>query len=156
VQVVLTWLHQLEAFTFFNIPYQILAFLCVATNFQSQDDWPPLFGSLSDAYLVSKAWGRTWHQLTRRSLGCLTPHVQRMLGLKSRGSKRTVSLFCSFFMSGLTHWSGTLNLPWTPTSHGMFTYFMMQAPVIRIEDYIVDYAKTKGINGNRMLSLDEC
>lgn len=47
VQVVLTWLHQLEAFTFFNIPYQILAFLCVATNFQSQDDCGHLFSAHS-------------------------------------------------------------------------------------------------------------
>jgi hypothetical protein len=130
------------------MPYQTLAFLCVATNLQTPDDWPPLFGDLSSAYLVSRAWGRTWHQVTRRSLGFLTPHVQRWLGVKNRGTKRTTSLICSFFMSGLAHWSGAWNMPWTPSSHGMFTYFMMQAPVIRMEDYVVDYGKARGVKGN--------
>ena len=148
-QVALTWLHQLEAFTFINIPYQIFAFVCVASNFHTPDDWPALFGSLSDSYLVSRAWGRTWHQFLRRSLGLLTPHAQHWLRIRSRGAKRTVSLGCSFFMSGLLHWSGALNLPWTPSAHGMFTYFIMQAPVIRMEDYAVDFGKTRGIKANR-------
>jgi hypothetical protein len=46
------------------------------------------------------------------------------------------------------HWSGALNLPWTPSAHGMFTYFIMQAPVIRLEDYVVDFGKDRGIKGS--------
>lgn len=147
-QVILTWLHQLEAFCVINLPYQVGAFLAVATHFQTPDDWPPLFGKLSDAYLVSQAWGRTWHQLLRKPLGVLTPHMQKWLRVTSRGSKRSISLISSFFVSGLVHWSGALNIPWTPTSHGMFTYFIMQAPAIRIEDCVVDWAKSRGIKGN--------
>ncbi|KAL2063760.1 hypothetical protein VTL71DRAFT_5565 [Oculimacula yallundae] len=150
-QVILTWLHQLEAFCFINLPYQIGAFAAVATGYQTPADWPPLFGNLSDGYLVSRAWGRVWHQLLRRPLGMLTPHVQRWLGTTSRGSKRIVSLFCSFLMSGLVHWSGALNCPWTPSSHGMFTYFIMQAPLIRLEDWVVDWGRQKGIRGHALL-----
>jgi hypothetical protein len=73
--------------------------------------------------------------------------MQRWLGATSRSSKRTISLACSFAMSGMVHWSGALNVPWTPNAHGMFTYFMMQAPVIRGEDLVVDFAKAKGIKG---------
>lgn len=155
-QVVLTWLHQLEAFCVINLPYQIGAYLTVAPGFQERSDWPPLFGNTSDAYLVSKAWGRTWHQLLRRSLGVFTPYVQNWLGATSRKSKRTVSLLCSFSMSGLIHWSGALNNPWTPTSHGLFTYFIMQAPVIRIEDYVIDWGKARGFKGNRKICMSTC
>ena len=150
-QVVLTWLHQLEAFCFINLPYQIGALLTVATGVQTPPDWPPLFGAFSDGYLVSRAWGRVWHQLLRKPLSILTPHVQRWLGTTSRGSKRTVSLLCSFTMSGFVHWSGALNCPWTPSSHGMFTYFIMQAPVVRLEDYIVDWGRQKGVKSSSKL-----
>lgn len=147
-QVTLTWLHQLEAFCFINLPYQIGALLTVITGFQTPLDWPPLFGKLSDGYLVSRAWGRVWHQLLRRPLGLLTPHAQRWLGTTSRGAKRAVSLFCSFMMSGFVHWSGALNCPWTPSSHGMFTYFIMQAPVVTMEDYVVDWGRRRGIKSS--------
>lgn len=150
-QVILTWLHQLEAFCFINLPYQIGALLTVTTGYQTPADWPPLFGSLSDGYLVSRAWGRVWHQLLRRPLSILTPHAQRWLGVTSRSSKRTVSLLCSFTMSGFVHWSGALNCPWTPSSHGMFTYFIMQAPVVRLEDYIVDWGRQKGLKSSSKL-----
>jgi hypothetical protein len=147
-QVILTWLHQLGAFAVINLPYQVGAFVAVATGFQSPDDWPPLFGNLSDANTVGKAWGRTWHQLLRRPLGILTPHMQKWLRADSRPAKRTVSLFCSFAMSGISHWSGAFNIPWTPTTHGIFLYFMMQAPVIRMEDYVVDWGKARGIKSS--------
>ncbi|KAH7403094.1 hypothetical protein BKA64DRAFT_641113 [Cadophora sp. MPI-SDFR-AT-0126] len=150
-QVLLTWLHQLEAFCFINLPYQIGAFLTVATGFETPEDWPPLFGTPSDGYLVSRAWGRVWHQLLRRPLGILTPHVQRWLRVTSRSSKRTVSLLCSFTMSGFVHWSGALNCPWTPSSHGMFTYFIMQAPIVRLEDCIVEWGRRKGIKNSTLL-----
>jgi hypothetical protein len=146
-QVILTWLHQAEAYTFFAIPYSVLSLLTVALNISSPSVWPPLFGSLSDAWLVSRAWGRTWHQLLRRPLGLLTPYAQRGLGVKSRGVKRSVSLACSFLMSGLAHWVGTLNLPWSVSSWGMFWYFMMQAPVIRLEDYVVEFGQKRGWGG---------
>ncbi|KAH6702910.1 hypothetical protein BKA61DRAFT_704299 [Leptodontidium sp. MPI-SDFR-AT-0119] len=150
-QIILTWLHQLEAFCFINLPYQIGALLTVAAGLQNPSDWPPLFGSLSDGYLVSRAWGRVWHQLLRRPLGMLTPHAQHWLGTTSRSTKRTVSLVCSFMTSGLVHWSGALNCPWTPSSHGMFTYFIMQAPVVRLEDLIVEWGRRKGIRGSTLL-----
>jgi hypothetical protein len=146
-QVILTWLHQLGAFVYIDLPYTLAAFLAVATSFQDPSSWPPMFGNLSDAYLVSRAWGRTWHRLLHRPFGILTPHMQRWLGATSRGSKRTISLACSFALSGLLHWSGALNVPWAPNAHGMLTYFMMQVPVIRAEDLVVDFAKAKGIKG---------
>ncbi|CZT52371.1 uncharacterized protein RSE6_13703 [Rhynchosporium secalis] len=150
-QVILTWLHQLEAFCFINLPYQIGALLTVATGYQTPADWPPLFGDLSGGYLVSRAWGRVWHQLLRRPLGMLTPYVQRVLGTKSRSAKRTFSLVCSFMMSGFVHWSGALNCPWTSSSHGMFTYFIMQAPVVRLEDCIVDWGRRQGFKSSVLL-----
>ena len=136
------------AFCFINIPYQIGALLTVVTGFQTADDWPPLFGKISDAYLISRAWGRTWHQLMRRPLGMMTPYIQKWLGATSRAPKRTISLFSSFAMSGFSHWFGTLNLGWTPSAYGMFTYFIMQAPAIRLEDYIVDWGQANGVRGN--------
>lgn len=148
VQVSLTWLHQLAAFVAINLPYQIGALIAVASGLQTPEDWPPLFGKLSDAYLISRAWGRTWHQLLRRPFGILTPYMQNWLGATSRGTKRTVSLICSFAISGCFHWAGALNLPWTPSAHGLFTYFIMQAPVIRLEDLVLDWGKRKGIKAN--------
>lgn len=116
----------------------------MGTGLQEQTQWPPLFGHLSDAYLVSRAWGRTWHQLLRRQLGFLTPYVQSLLNVKSRAVKRTISLICSFTLSGLVHWVPTLNLPYTPSAGGLFWYFVMQAPIVRAEDYVVYWGRTRG------------
>ncbi|KAL5314519.1 hypothetical protein ACEPPN_017159 [Leptodophora sp. 'Broadleaf-Isolate-01'] len=52
-QIILTWLHQLEAFCFINLPYQIGALLTVAAGLQNPADRPPLFGNLSDGYLAT-------------------------------------------------------------------------------------------------------
>jgi hypothetical protein len=73
--------------------------------------------------------------------------MQRWLGATSRSSKRTISVTCSFAMSGIAHWSRALNVPWTANAHGMFTYLMMQVPIIRAENLVVDLAVAKGIKG---------
>ncbi|KAH7336599.1 hypothetical protein BKA65DRAFT_563805 [Rhexocercosporidium sp. MPI-PUGE-AT-0058] len=150
-QVILTWLHQLEAFCSINLQYQVGALHTVATGIQTSSGWSLRFANLSDGYLISRAWGRVWHQLLRRPLGMLIPHAQRWLGVMSRSTKRTVSLICSFMMSGFVHWSGALNYPWTPSSHGMFTYFIMQALVVRMENLIMNWGKRKSTKDSNLL-----
>lgn len=52
-------------------------------------------------------------------------------------------------MSGIYHWSGVVNRPWTGRSSGMFWYFVMQIPAIRGEDLVVEWGKRKEIKGSR-------
>jgi hypothetical protein len=56
-------------------------------------------------------------------------------------------------MSGMAHWVGAANRPWTGSAWGMFGYFVMQAPVIRVEDWVVDWGRERGVSGTRKLSV---
>lgn len=39
-------------------------------------------------------------------------------------------------------------MPWTSSAHGMFTYFVLQIPVIRLEDYVVDFGRQQGVKSS--------
>ncbi|MCJ1321831.1 hypothetical protein MMC15_007176 [Xylographa vitiligo] len=67
--------------------------------------WPPLFGSLGDAYTVRRFYANFWHQLMRKGFtsnaGFLVTHV---LGLSARTPiARYLTLFVSFIIVAVLH-----------------------------------------------------
>ena len=68
-------------------------------------DWPPLFGSIKDAYTLRGFWGLFWHQLTRRSYTSYARLITtNVFGLRQRSILRRLSInFLVFVFSGLTN-----------------------------------------------------
>lgn len=83
-----------------------LSLLAVSVlGFDDPRDWPPLFGSLGDAWTIRDFWGKFWHQIVVRSYKNHGQYFSRaVLGLKpgSAADKITV-IFSIFLLSGITH-----------------------------------------------------
>lgn len=69
------------------------------------EDWPPLFGSLSEAYSIRRFWGKFWHRLVVRpysKFGKL--FSRRIVGLRPHSeADRILVFFTVFCLSGVAH-----------------------------------------------------
>jgi len=77
----------------------------VVLHFDTAEELPPLFGSVTEAYSLRPFWGRFWYRITNRSytnLGRLVSRRGFRLGPSSMGDKIT-SILVVFIISGLAH-----------------------------------------------------
>ncbi|KAI0179151.1 membrane bound O-acyl transferase family-domain-containing protein [Hypoxylon sp. FL1284] len=77
----------------------------VVLRFDDPEDWPPLFGNLTEAWTVKRFWGRYWHRIVTPTFATYAKTVsRRVLGLDP-GSEFEKALvpFGVFFFSGLAH-----------------------------------------------------
>ncbi|PCH44176.1 hypothetical protein WOLCODRAFT_26531 [Wolfiporia cocos MD-104 SS10] len=128
-----------------NAQASIVSVVAVATGLSKPQDWPAVFGKLSDAYTVRRFWGRTYHQNVRRYTASWGKRVCRLLGLQpgSWASSHT-QLAVGFALSALMHCSGDLMVG--PSIFGAsFAYFAAQAAVIALEDVVIAATRKKGI-----------
>jgi hypothetical protein len=92
--------------------HDILAFAFVAATLDEPEDWPPLYGRLSETYTIRDFWGKFWHRLVYRSYtNCGTFLSWNVLGLdrKSIFGKLVINSTV-FFLSGVVHALVTLQL----------------------------------------------
>ncbi|KAL0937006.1 toxin biosynthesis protein [Colletotrichum truncatum] len=82
--------------------HAILAVFFVAVlRLDDPDDWPPLFGSLADAWTIRRFWGRFWHRIATPTF---TKWAEIILRVKSRTAIGNAAVaFGVFFLSGLMH-----------------------------------------------------
>ena len=86
--------------------HAVLAILFVGIlRLDTEEEWPPLFGSFTEAYSLRNFWGRSWHRIANRSymnLGCCVS--RRIVGFKpSTASESITRVFVVFLVSGLAH-----------------------------------------------------
>lgn len=86
--------------------HAFLAIVFVAVlRFDTAEEWPLLFGNVTEAYSLRAFWGRYWHRIANRSytnLGRLAS--RRGFGLSSSTmSDKVTSIFVVFLISGLAH-----------------------------------------------------
>lgn len=108
-----------------------------------EQDWPPLFGRLSDAWTVRRFWNRFWHQFTRKGLTSFSTGFAQALGLKKGTNAYSyVHLYTAFLLSGILHAGSIMilpsqiNLTLQDRTAGMVAYFVWQAVAISIEDFV--------------------
>ncbi|KAF3802854.1 Acetyltransferase ataH [Colletotrichum gloeosporioides] len=65
------------------------------------EDWPPLFGSISDAWTLQRFWGRFWHRVATPTLTTWTRFL--LQGAKTRALGKVLQAFGVFLLSGLMH-----------------------------------------------------
>lgn len=95
-----------------NTAHCVFSVLAVSILGSPMADWPPLFGSIFDAYSVRRYYSHFWHKMMRKAF---TLHavilVERAFGLrKGKAAGRSVIVLVSFFISGMMH---TIT-GWTP------------------------------------------
>ncbi|KAF2142812.1 uncharacterized protein K452DRAFT_307728 [Aplosporella prunicola CBS 121167] len=94
------------AYALIDAAHDALALLFVVVlRVDAPEAWPPLFGSLADAYSIRRFWGKFWHR------GIVLPYLnygklfsRRLLGLTPGSTAdRVLLFFMVFFLSGVAH-----------------------------------------------------
>ncbi|KIY52299.1 hypothetical protein FISHEDRAFT_35445 [Fistulina hepatica ATCC 64428] len=133
-----------------SFQFAVLSAFCVVLGGDPQR-WPDLFSSPLDAYTIRKAWGRAWHQILRRTVSSPGKFISSKLGFK-RGTNASayIQLYVAFFLSGVLHYMGehAMLRNW---SGGAMAFFMKQAMVITLEDFIIWLGRRAGIRPTRFL-----
>jgi hypothetical protein len=95
-----------STFAFLDGIHSALSIICVSiAGFDSPICWPPLLGSLSQAYTVNRFWGRFWHGLVVRpylNFGSFLSREILRLPPRSFADRASISLVV-FLLSGLSH-----------------------------------------------------
>ncbi|KAF4978468.1 hypothetical protein FZEAL_5154 [Fusarium zealandicum] len=88
-----------------DIAYRSLSLLSVSVGFTSADEWPPLFGSISDAYTIRRCWSIFWHQHCQWALTSVSNCVCRDILHLPRPSilDRYSNITIAFVVSGAIH-----------------------------------------------------
>lgn len=69
--------------------------------------WPPLIGSIADAYTLRRFWGLFWHRLHVYSFRMLVPwdgtSASRQLSLRAQRFRGNLNSVWTFFLSAVCH-----------------------------------------------------
>ncbi|OJJ65100.1 hypothetical protein ASPSYDRAFT_27056 [Aspergillus sydowii CBS 593.65] len=118
--------------------YATLCFVGSASGlfWTKYEDNAPVCGYLSDAYTVSRFWGRVWHQNMRRLLQTPARYMANTVFGARRGSlsARYIQIITAFVISGVYHYvSAKLARPDLRFS-GTLEFFLLQPILVGVED----------------------
>lgn len=103
VWMVLYWTWY--SYSLYTSLHDILAFIFVSIGLDDPEDWPALYGSISEATSIRGFWGKFWHRLVYRSYTSygkfISLNVLR-LPRKSMTGKLFINGFV-FVLSGVVH-----------------------------------------------------
>ncbi|KAL4913040.1 membrane bound O-acyl transferase family-domain-containing protein [Aspergillus aurantiobrunneus] len=125
--------------SFISIFYRIVALLSVALGISSPNQWPSLFGSISDTYRLRRFWGRYWHQLLRQPFQGITKLITRNVLRLPHQSRlaRYLGLVLVFACSALLHACMDAKAGIGFKLSGAWACFLLQAVGITLEDTAV-------------------
>lgn len=139
-----TWLFYLMVRWGIDAAYRLSASLNIALHIFRPSDFPPLFGSLGNAYTMKRFWGITWHQMMRTVAEPYTNALVRLSNLDSRRkSTYWVKVASAFFWAGAMHAYGALiagGSVWSDVCQ-----FGSQILAFWVEDVVIGLAKKTGI-----------
>ncbi|KAF8997294.1 membrane bound O-acyl transferase family-domain-containing protein [Cyathus striatus] len=137
------------AVSFMSRNHATLAAVTVALGMYDPQDWPAFFGVWSRTKSIRAFWGRSWHQSLRRSIQPQSKYfTNKVLGFPPKSLQSTYTqLFLCFFLSGVYHAAGDWLVQHNSTTAlANINFFVMQACVITLEDFITFVGKRLGIS----------
>ncbi|KAF8460079.1 hypothetical protein BDZ91DRAFT_740203 [Kalaharituber pfeilii] len=142
----------ITAWCFIEMQYLLASLAFVLVLRQAPKQWPPLFGSLKDAYRVQYVWGQVWHQLLRTTITPWGLAACRLLGFRNKRS-RSAMLICvtvGFTLSALGHTAAVYVSSQDRCGSRSFTFFVMQGIGIVLENaFCWGWAAVHGIPSER-------
>ena len=110
-------------------------------------DWPPLYGAISESYTVRRYWNTFWHQIIRHPITTASSNFKQHFNIK-RGTwlSSYIEIFYCFTLSALFHGVSTLALPvpkeedrkdWYTRFWAWFLFMFVQAGGIAVEDGVI-------------------
>ncbi|EQB52035.1 signal peptidase I [Colletotrichum gloeosporioides Cg-14] len=83
--------------------HALLSTIFVLLGIDNSADWPPLFGSIADAWTVQHFWGRFWHRIATPTLTTWTRTILRIKHEPQTAFEKAAVAFGVFFLSGIMH-----------------------------------------------------
>jgi len=114
-------------------------------------DWPPLFGSLTDITSIRNFWGKFWHQTVRRTLTLTSTSILTRLHLPP---SYALTLALSFLISGLFHALPLHVMPpfsWSSVPRGILAFYFLQPVGILLETLVSSVHTGKSTMWTRMV-----
>jgi len=124
--------------------HTLLSIVFVAgLGFDTLEDWPPLFGSVSEAYTLQRFWGKTWHRLLSASaVVWARTCVDFAVGVEARPKLRNFLVaFLVFTISGLAHGVVAKCLGETWTMHDVW-FFWVNSLAVTLEVLVSELGRT--------------
>lgn len=120
-------------------------------------EWPPMYGSLLEAYTVRRFWAHFWHRIAYAPFRAMADGLSaRIFGRGNRGAaRRLVNVALVFLLSGLLHsimdWKGGLCNCWAT---GLFYFVQPVGFVLETlaQSSWASLSKRMFAPGSRMLS----
>ncbi|GFF58371.1 hypothetical protein IFM46972_11086 [Aspergillus udagawae] len=117
--------------------YNLLAMFFIALGAYEPVDWPPIFGSLSDMYSLTRVWGIAWHQILRKLVTSNADFLLfDFLRLPQGILARSLRLIMAFATSALVHFLMDLGFGVSLDKSGALWFFCLQIPGIVVEDLV--------------------
>ncbi|KAG6010177.1 hypothetical protein E4U21_007654 [Claviceps maximensis] len=125
-----------------DLMYRLCGLSAVFIGFSEPSDWPPLFGSIKEAYSLQGFWTKYWHQLGQWPMTSTSHFIRRNVIRLPRDARwarwhRYCHGFLVFLVSGLLHAAVNqhVNLPLS-SQLGCVAFFASFAFGIAIEDLV--------------------
>ncbi|KAF7194662.1 Acetyltransferase sirH [Pseudocercospora fuligena] len=135
IEIIFIWSCQTRIFDSSKMLYSTAAAITTFLGICSPSEWPPLFGKVGNAWSVRRTWGQVWHQSFRRTFEVYSGLLVSALGVKKGTfASRYTKLYGSFFISFVLH--AWYSFCAGPDEMGNFRFFMSQAVIITIEDFV--------------------
>ncbi|KAF5857250.1 hypothetical protein ETB97_006048 [Aspergillus alliaceus] len=138
--------------------YHLFAFTSVLLRVNEPRDWPPFYGSLSDAYSLRRLWGHVWHQSNTHKFRAIARFiVQDIFRLPMRKSaSQYAKVLMVFAASAFMHLLIDISAGLSIYSSGAVQFFCTQALGVVVEDLVVNaYCALRGVPRNRAASRVE-
>ncbi|KAH7161114.1 membrane bound O-acyl transferase family-domain-containing protein [Dactylonectria macrodidyma] len=126
-----------------DLAYRGISVLAVVLGFTPPKDWPPLFGSIWDAYTIRGCWSTFWHQSFRWPLTSVSNFVcHNLLRLPPRSPlTRYLNVSIVFFVSGVVHLALDSFSPQPPPLGPTLAFFSSFSIAILIEEVVQDVCR---------------
>ena len=131
-----------SSWAIFTATHNILAFAFVALGIDEPEDWPSLYGSISEAYSIRRFWGKFWHHLVQRSYRTYGSLLSQKILRLPPGSftDRTCVNFSVFLISGIVHACITAQLGFTCGYWEDIAFFMTCYAALLVETGVQRFA----------------
>ena len=131
-----------SSWAIFTASHNILAFAFVALGIDEPEDWPSLYGSISEAYSIRRFWGKFWHHLVQRSYRTYGSLLSQKILRLPPGSfaDRTCVSFSVFLISGMVHACITAQLGFTCGYWEDVAFFMTYYAALLVETGVQRFA----------------
>ncbi|RDW81602.1 wax synthase family protein [Aspergillus mulundensis] len=100
-------------------------------------DWPPVAGSLGQAWTLQRLWGYSWHQTLRRPLSANATFLASVLGFEPRSpGAHWIRVMFAFVGSGIVHAACDMGFGILFERSGGLVFFVLQILGLVVESVV--------------------